>query len=180
MKKILLTLDDAERMVEGLRIYLKGLYGIGEIGRSIQVVQGHLGQVLTARTYLEKGHKVWWVHPDYDLDIEGIGNFEVKTAKCWRENGKSDANVFGLEKELDKFDKLSLVLIDGDNEPFKILCIPKGDLKECKRPHTFKVNNNQSPCFVYYNKEGLKHADEQGDEVYSIERRIALNEEEYL
>ena len=61
MRKVLLTLKDTGKIVEELELYLKGLYEVGERGHAIQVVQGHLGQFLTARTYLEKGHKVWWV-----------------------------------------------------------------------------------------------------------------------
>jgi len=178
MKKLSLTLEDTGKMVEGIELYLKGLYEIGERPHTIQVVQGHLGQFLTARTYLEKGHKVWWVHPDYDLDVEGFGKIEVKTAKCWSEDGKSDANVFGLS--LDKFDMFSLVLISDDNEPFKIICISKDELKECENPHAFVVGNDKQPCFVYYNKENMEHTEKEGFEIYAIERKIASHEREYL
>jgi len=174
---MLLTLEDTEEMVKGLEIYLKGLYSMGERGRTIQTVQGHLGQFLSARTYLEKGHKVWWTHPDYDLFVEGIGKVEVKTAKCWSDDGKSEANVFGLK--LNKFDIFSLVIVNDDNEPFKILSIPKAKLKECK-PHTFEVANKQHPCFVYYDEESLENTEKEGYEIYSIEREVALCEEKYL
>ena len=58
MRKIPLILEDTKKLVEGIEIYLKGLYEIGERGFTIQIVQGHLGQFITARTYLEKGYKV--------------------------------------------------------------------------------------------------------------------------
>lgn len=178
MRKVPLILEDAQKLVEGLEIYLKGLYEIGERGFTIQIVQGHLGQFITARTYLEKGYKVWWTHPDYDLQVEGIGRIEVKTAKCWSDDGKSDANVFGLK--LDRFDIFGLVLIDNHNVPFKIFSIPKDELKECEKPHDYVVGNKQSPSFVYYNPEGLRHSEKEGYEIYSIERKVALQEEPYL
>jgi hypothetical protein len=178
MGKALLALRDTEKIVGGLELYLKGLYEVGERGHTIQIVQGHLGEFLTARTYLEKGHKVWWVSREYDLLIEDIGRFEVKTAKCWGDDGKSWANVFGLK--LDKFDVFSLVLVNGSNEPFKILCIPKDELKECEKPHTFVAGNNQHPHFLYYDEEDLERQKRKGYEIYKIERKIALHEEKYL
>ena len=73
MRKILLILEDVTKLVEGLEIYLKGLYEIGERGNTIRIVQGHLGQFLTSRAYLEKGYDVYWTYPDHDLEIERIG-----------------------------------------------------------------------------------------------------------
>ena len=55
MRKTPLILEDTKKLVEGLEIYLKGIYEIGERGNTIRIVQGHLGQFLTARKYLEKG-----------------------------------------------------------------------------------------------------------------------------
>jgi hypothetical protein len=178
MRKIPLALEDTEKIVEGLEIYLKGLYEIGERGFTIQIVQGHLGQFLTARTYLEKGYKVWWTHPDYDLQVEEVGRIEVKTAKCWSNDGKSDANVFGLD--LNKFDMFNLVLINDRNKPFKIFSIPKDELKECEKPHNYVVGNKQSPSFVYYDSKGLRIAEKEGYEIYQIEKKVALFPEKYL
>jgi len=178
MKKIPLTLANTEKISNGLEILLKGLYIIGERGHTIQIVQGYLGQFLTAKVYLEKGLKVFWVYPEYDLYIEGIGKLEVKTAKCWSKDGNSDANVFGLE--LNKFDIFILVLINGDNEVFKVLSIPKPELKECEKIHDFIVGNKRSPCFVYYDRRGLKRAEKEGFEIYMIEKNIALHEKSYL
>lgn len=178
MRTVSLTLKNTRKMVEGLELYLKGLYNVGERGYTIQVVQGHLGQFITARTYLERGYKVQWVARGYDLLVEDIGKIEVKTAKCWSDDGKSWANVFRLK--LDRFDVFSLVLVSGDNEPFKILCIPRDELKECEKPHTFVAGNNQHPYFLYYDSEDLPEAEKKGYEIYSIEREIASHEERYL
>jgi len=182
-RKADLNLDEVCKMFDASELRLKYLYKLGD-NRSIIPVQGQFGQDLIAKAYLSKGYKVSWVYPEYDLlvDDNKIARVEVKTAKCWSKSGKSYANVFGLK--LENFDTLCIVLISRENEVFKILSIPKSDLAECATLHSWTCANGKHPSFVYYSGEydpdEFTIAEKKKQEIYNIERKIALDEKPYL